>query len=173
MKISLGSSSFQVACDIVQPIARMLPEDDLFSLVDRIEQALAEAINPPAFMNGAAAARYVRRQFDIPLTLKPGPPYRRLGPSTFLRGSTSTLGPNGGLHRRSQSSCRGGRTLWKTRRQSKRILQKRGAGGEWRPSWSQRRSYRARDRRSTQGTGRPCRAISAQRGEAQTCLYRH
>jgi len=80
MSITLGSSSFQIACELVKPIARMLPEDDLFSLVDRIEQALDEAINPPAFMNAATAARYVRRQFDIPLTLRGGPPYRRLGP---------------------------------------------------------------------------------------------
>jgi hypothetical protein len=57
-----------------------LPEDDLFSLVERIEQALDEAINPPAFMNAATAARYVRRRFDIPLTVRGGPPYRRLGP---------------------------------------------------------------------------------------------
>jgi hypothetical protein len=80
MSITLGSSSFQVACNLVQPIARILPEDDLFALVGRIEQALDEAINPPDFMNGATAARYVRRRFDIPLTVSCGPPYRRLGP---------------------------------------------------------------------------------------------
>jgi hypothetical protein len=79
MSITLTSSSFQVACDLVQPIARLLAEDDLFSLVERIERALEEAIDPPAFMNAATAARYVRRQFDIPLTVS-GPPYRRLGP---------------------------------------------------------------------------------------------
>jgi hypothetical protein len=80
MSISFGSSSFQVACELVQPVARKLPEDDLFALVDRIQQALDEAIDPPAFMNKAAAARYIRRRFDIPLTRKGGPPYRRLGP---------------------------------------------------------------------------------------------
>jgi hypothetical protein len=80
MSITLGSSSFQVACTLVQPIARILPEDDLFDLVDRIERALDEATNPPAFMNGATAGRYVRRRFDIPLTRSDGPPYRRLGP---------------------------------------------------------------------------------------------
>ena len=80
MSITLTSSSFQVACDLVQPIARLLPEDDLFSLVERIEQALDEAINPAAFMNAATAARYVRRRFDIPLTVKGGPSYRRVGP---------------------------------------------------------------------------------------------
>jgi hypothetical protein len=79
MSITVGSSTFQVACELVQPVARKLPEDDLFSLVDRIEQALDEAINPPAFMNAATAARYVRRRFDILLTIKGGPPYRRLG----------------------------------------------------------------------------------------------
>jgi hypothetical protein len=79
MGITLGSSSFQVACNLVQPIARVLPEDDLFALVDRIEQALDEAVNPPDFMNGATAARYVRRRFDIPLTVSGGPPYRQLG----------------------------------------------------------------------------------------------
>ena len=79
MSIVLGSSSFALACALVQPVARKLPEDDLFALVDRIEQALDEAINPPAFMNGATAARYVRRKFDIPLTVSGGPPSRRLG----------------------------------------------------------------------------------------------
>jgi hypothetical protein len=80
MSIVLGSSSFSLACALVQPVARKLPEDDLFALVDRIEQALDEAINPPAFMNGATAVRYIRRRFDIPLTRKGGPRYRRLGP---------------------------------------------------------------------------------------------
>jgi len=80
MSIALSSTSFQVACDLVQPVARRLPEDALFDLVDRIEKALDEAINPPAFMNGAAAQRYVRRRFDIPLTRKGGPRYRKLGP---------------------------------------------------------------------------------------------
>jgi hypothetical protein len=80
MSISFGSSSFQLACELVQPVARKLPEDDLFALVDRIQQALDEAIDPPAFMNGAAATRYIRRRFDISLTRKGGPPYRRLGP---------------------------------------------------------------------------------------------
>jgi hypothetical protein len=80
MSITLGSSSFQLACALVQPVARKLPEDDLFDLVDRIERALDEVINPPAFMNGATAGRYVRRRFDIPLTRSDGPPYRRLGP---------------------------------------------------------------------------------------------
>ncbi len=80
MSITLTSSSFQVACDLVQPIARVLPEDDLFALVERIEQALNEAIDPPAFMNAATAARYVRRRFDIPLTVKDGPAFRKVGP---------------------------------------------------------------------------------------------
>ena len=79
MSVTIGSSSFQIACELAQPIARMLREDDLFSLVDRIEHALDEAINPPTFMNAATAARYVRRKFDIPLTVRGGPPYRRLG----------------------------------------------------------------------------------------------
>jgi hypothetical protein len=91
MSITLTSSSFQVACDLVQPIARMLPEDDLFSLVGRIEGALDEAIDPPAFMNAATAARYVRRRFDIPLTVSSGPPYRRLGPQyVFARHDLDT-----------------------------------------------------------------------------------
>jgi hypothetical protein len=79
MCISLGSSSFQVACELVQPVARKLPEGDLFSLVDRIQQMLDEATSPPDFMSGATAARYVRRRYDIPLTASGGPPYRRLG----------------------------------------------------------------------------------------------
>jgi hypothetical protein len=56
MGVFLGSSSFQVACELVQPVARKLPEGDLFWLVDRIEQALDEATNPPALPRRAIYA---------------------------------------------------------------------------------------------------------------------
>ena len=91
MSITLGSSSFQVACTLVQPIARILPEDDLFDLVVRIEQALDEAINPPDFMAGATAAWYVRRRYNIPLTVSGGPPYRQLGPQYIFARSDLDL----------------------------------------------------------------------------------
>lgn len=80
MSISLGSSNFQVACDLVLPVSRLLPDDDLFDLVDRIQRALDEAVGPPVFMCAATAACYVRRRFDIALVVKDGPPKRRLGP---------------------------------------------------------------------------------------------
>jgi hypothetical protein len=75
---------FSVAYDAVRPVARQLDPDDLFDLTSRIVMLLEEQTSPPPFMSSATAARYVRRNFGIPLIRKNGPPMRRIGPQLLF-----------------------------------------------------------------------------------------
>jgi hypothetical protein len=88
MTITLASSAFWTAQELVSPLRRFVPQEaaeDLFVVIKNIEDALTLASEPPPFMCAKDADTYSRWRWKMPFVGKSRPPFKPLGQNNFYK----------------------------------------------------------------------------------------